>query len=277
MEVLADGIVGFAQERVGFGALDSVQMPLHRQRLPVEEIAAAIRAVERDLVGAEDEAGEGVPRIRDARHVAPGVRAVAGVDANAVAVDAAHQLAHLFIARRAAGVAENELIGGERDRFTDGVRRDPFRKGCCCDTGGLRGGGLEDRLAELLHPRILGGASAGLTFEQVMFLQQLRQQGARLAQRGVLLPALGLHAITHGLAQHRACVFATDEPEQIPRAIREHDAMDLGLILHGVKQIVERLVRGFLRARGENFLGQGHILGMHGIRQSLRGAARESR
>src|SRR5207253_2151355 len=79
----------------------------HRAGGPVEEVAAAIGAVVGDLERAQDQAGDGVARVADARHVAPGVGRVAGVDADRVAVDAAQRLVRLDLAGRPAGVAED--------------------------------------------------------------------------------------------------------------------------------------------------------------------------
>jgi hypothetical protein len=84
LEILADGVVRLVQESGGLGGLDEINVVLEGQRSPVQKIAAARGAVERDLVGAEDQAGEGVPGGAYSGEVAPGASRVAGVDANFV-------------------------------------------------------------------------------------------------------------------------------------------------------------------------------------------------
>src|SRR6266571_7448830 len=110
LEVLADGIVGFAQERVRVGGFDLLDVELDRERVPVQKIAAARRAVERGLIRAEDEASESVAGVAHAGQVAPRARRIAGVHANAVAMHAAERLAGHLVARPAAHVAEEQLI-----------------------------------------------------------------------------------------------------------------------------------------------------------------------
>src|SRR5438132_11455290 len=108
---MAECVVGYYEHLSGIGRLDGINVVLERQRVPVEEIARARGAIESDLISAEDEASEGVPGVADAGEVAPGAGGVAGVDADAVAVNAADGLAGGFVARGAAHVAQAELVG----------------------------------------------------------------------------------------------------------------------------------------------------------------------
>ena len=167
LEVLADGFIGFAQERVGLGGFDLVEMPLHRQRRPVQEIAAARGAVEGDLIRAENEAGEGVSGVAHAGQVAPGARRIAGMHADAVAVDAAERFARRLSLRRPAPVAQDKLIGRERNRFADRGGRKTFGERGGGGFGGLFGCGFENGLAEFIHPFVFGGASAGRAVQGV--------------------------------------------------------------------------------------------------------------
>ena len=57
-----------------------------------------------DLIRADDQTRERVPRIADAREVAPRVGGIAGVDANRIAVDAPRRFAGRFLARRGEGL-----------------------------------------------------------------------------------------------------------------------------------------------------------------------------
>ena len=113
LEVLADRIIGFAQERVGLGGFDFIEVPFDRERRPIQEIAAARRAVEGNLIRAENEAGEGVSGVADAGEVAPGARRIAGMHADAVAVNTADRLAQRFRLWRTTMVAEDKLISRE--------------------------------------------------------------------------------------------------------------------------------------------------------------------
>src|SRR5258705_8609830 len=112
-------------------------MPLQGKWLPVEEIAAAVDAVEGDLVAAQNQTCEGVSWIAHAGEVAPGVGRVAGVDADGVAVDGADGFVGGFVAEGAADVAENELIGGQRNGLAQCGWREALGQG-----GGDGGGGL---------------------------------------------------------------------------------------------------------------------------------------
>ena len=56
---------------------------------------------------------------------------------------------------RPAGVAEDELVGGQRDRLADGVGRDALGQRRGGGLGGLLGRRLEDRLAHPLDPGVV--------------------------------------------------------------------------------------------------------------------------
>ena len=45
--------------------------------------------------------------------------------------------------------------------------------------------------------------------------------------------------------------------------------MDLGVVLHGEQQVVERLFRSTRGQRGEGLLGGGHVLAAHLVAQGL--------
>src|SRR5207302_6609285 len=86
-------LLGLVEKRILVFRLDSLPRIGARIRLPGEEITAAVRAIPSDLVGAQDQARECIPRIADAGNVPPSVGRVAGMNANAVAVDAADRFA----------------------------------------------------------------------------------------------------------------------------------------------------------------------------------------
>ena len=98
-------------------------MALNRDRLPVQEITTTGGAVQRDLVRAQDHAGERVSCIADAGHVAPGIGGIARVNANRIAVNAANRFARHLFARSSPLIAQNELIRRERDRLVRGADR----------------------------------------------------------------------------------------------------------------------------------------------------------
>jgi len=160
LKILSDGVVSLAQESVGLGGFDEINVTLKRQRSPVQEIPTARGAVERDLIGPEDEASEGVPGIAYASEVAPGTSRVASVHANAVPVNAAQWFANYLIVGRAAHVAQDELIGRERDCFAHGGGRETFSECRGGGFGGLVRRGCKNGLTVLVNPVLVGGASA---------------------------------------------------------------------------------------------------------------------
>src|ERR1051326_9426306 len=99
-----------------------------RERLPILEVAAALGAIQRNLIGSEYDAGERIPRICHAGHIAPGICRIAGVHANRVAMYAANRFANNLLAGRPSVVTENKLIGSESDRFAESVGFKSFGK-----------------------------------------------------------------------------------------------------------------------------------------------------
>src|SRR5438309_4036480 len=84
LQILPDGIFGLAEQRLGLGPFDFVEMTFEGQRFPIEEIAAARRSVESNLIRSQDQAGKRVSGVADAGQVSPGARGIAGMDANAI-------------------------------------------------------------------------------------------------------------------------------------------------------------------------------------------------
>src|SRR5262245_57738381 len=50
LEILADGVVGFAEQRRGLGGFNLSDVRGQRKRLPMQEVATTVGAIERDLV-----------------------------------------------------------------------------------------------------------------------------------------------------------------------------------------------------------------------------------
>ena len=122
LEISPDRLVGLVQQRVRIRRLDLTEMSCGRHRFPIKKITTARGAVQGDLIRAQNEAGKTVPRIGDAGHIPPGVGRVARVDPDRVAMHASQRFPGLFVAGCSAHVAQDQLIGGQRDRFTH-VRR----------------------------------------------------------------------------------------------------------------------------------------------------------
>ena len=78
----------------------------------------------------------------------------------------------------AAHVTEDKLIGRESEGFADGGGRHAFGQSRRGGSGGLGGRGFEDGLAELFNPGVVGLAVAERTAEQLVFIEQLRQERA---------------------------------------------------------------------------------------------------
>jgi hypothetical protein len=89
LEILTDSVIRFAQKSRPVGGLDLGRVRGQGKGIPMEEIATAPGAVKRDLVSAQDETGNGVPRVANAGQIAPGACGVAGMNSDAVAVNAA--------------------------------------------------------------------------------------------------------------------------------------------------------------------------------------------
>ena len=64
-------------------------------------------------------------------------------------------------------------------------------------------------------------------------------------------------------------LFLADDVEQLPGAVGEDDAVDLGVVLDGDEQAVERLVGRDGGDRGEGALGLVHVLAAHGVAEGL--------
>ena len=221
------------------------------------------------MEGTENETGETVSRVAHAREIAPGVGGIAGVNADGITMHAAHRFARHFVARRAAEVAEDELIGGERHRFANGARRDAIGERGGGGFRGLGGSGLENREAELIDPVVIGLPIAGRTREKFVFLEQARQQRARFVELRRARARFRADAIAHRLPQQRVRLFLPDQSHQIPRAIRQHDTVDLGVVLHGDEQMIEGFLRRVFRACGEGLFGGVDILAPHRVAQRL--------
>src|SRR5262245_15616070 len=105
----------------------------------MEEIATALGAVEGNLICSEDEAGHGISTIGDAGEVPPCTGGVAGVNTDAVSVHTAGRFAGHFMLGEASNVAQDELIGGERDGFADFAGIKSFGQGGGGCVGGFFG------------------------------------------------------------------------------------------------------------------------------------------
>jgi hypothetical protein len=106
----------------------AVDVLLQRERFPFEEVAAAVDAIERGLIRAQDQAGVRVASVGDAGHVAPRVGRVARVHPDRVAVHAPSGLPGTSSLGPAALVAQDQLVGGQRDRLAHHVRRKTLRQ-----------------------------------------------------------------------------------------------------------------------------------------------------
>ena len=64
-------------------------------------------------------------------------------------------------------------------------------------------------------------------------------------------------------------VLRADQGEQVPGAVGKHGPVDLGVVLDGEEQVVERLFRSPSGQRGEGFLGDVGLLGPHGVAEGF--------
>ena len=74
-------------------------------------------------------------------------------------------------------------------------------------------------------------------------------------------------------------LFFSNDVQQIPGPIRQHDAMNFRIVLHSVEQMIERFLRRALRQRGKSLLRFAHVLLSHRFAQDLAAhlARREAR
>ena len=82
-------------------------------RLPVQEVATAMDAIQSDLVCRQDQARGSVAGIADARHVPPGIGCIGGVNTHGIAVDTAGRLAGRYMFLASARIMKNQLIGSQ--------------------------------------------------------------------------------------------------------------------------------------------------------------------
>ena len=93
-----------------------------------------------------------------------------------------------------------------------------------------------------------------------MFLQDLGQQGAGRFLVIIFGPAFCLNTVADRLPQQGVGLLFANQRQQVPRAIREHHAMDLGVVFHRLEKLVEPLFRGLLDNRGKGFFGALDVL-----------------
>src|ERR1700722_2831358 len=62
-------------------------------------------------------------------------------------------------------------------------------------------------------------------------------------------------------------LLLADQSEQVPRAVRQDDAMDFRVVLHRPQGVVERLLRRALRQTGESLFGGMYVLAAHRFAQ----------
>ncbi|HEX3451296.1 MAG TPA: hypothetical protein VHS97_23785 [Isosphaeraceae bacterium] len=162
----------------------------------MEKVAPSLHAVTSNLVGAEYQAGDGISRVAHLGHVSPRIGRVARVDSDRITVDAAGWLVGLSFGSAAAGVAQDQLVGRERDGFADRVRGHALGQGGRCRVGGLIGGSLENGVTQVLDPRGVGLPSPERLSGQVILVQEFGQDDAGLVRLGRVLPvAFALDAI----------------------------------------------------------------------------------
>src|SRR6266849_7137154 len=106
---LLNGILGVAEERVGVLGLDL--LPLLGQGIGLFVEAAALPA---GMIGADDQASDGVARVANAGDVPPGIGRVGGVHANRGAVNASLRFASGSLLFGSAWVAQHKPVGRQR-------------------------------------------------------------------------------------------------------------------------------------------------------------------
>src|SRR5262249_25662469 len=156
---LVVGLHGGVERRQQFARIlrgDARAVLGQRPRLPGEEVAAALDAVARRLPGAADQARERVAGAAGAREAAPRVRRVVLGRADRIAGRAAERLVGLPLVVAAPVVAEQQLVGRQRDRLADRFGRGARGQRLGGDAGGVGGRTAEDREASAFEPGVVG-------------------------------------------------------------------------------------------------------------------------
>jgi hypothetical protein len=120
---------------------------------------------------------------------------------------AAGGLPGAFPFRKAAAIAQHELVRRERERLADVLRIKTGRE-CLRDrSGGVFRRRRKKRRAQLFHLRVLHRARARFAIVEAMLIEQLRQNHAmRVPLRPAIL--LRVQTIAQRHAQHRRRVLA---------------------------------------------------------------------
>ena len=124
--VCSDRGLSLGQQFVGISRRDLFKMLGVRSRLPVEEVAAPIDSVIRDLECTQNRAGELIASVAELDHVSPRIRRVGRMHADRIAMHAPQRLARLNFPLATTDVTQDELIGCEANCFADRIGRDPF-------------------------------------------------------------------------------------------------------------------------------------------------------
>ena len=192
------------------------------------------------------------------------------MDSDRIAVDTSGRLAGANLACRSTGVAEHQLVGGQRNRFPYRVGADSLSQRRSGSLGRPLRGGLEDRPAHLFDPGVICLPRARGAIQQVMLIQQLGQQRSGPVDGCTVRPdSLALHAVADRLPEQRVRMLVADQPEQVPGPIGQDDTVDLGIVLHGKQQAVESVRGSSPREGRENAFRLGHVLAANGVAQDL--------
>src|SRR5438477_9759755 len=73
LKIAPNSLIRLPKQRFRIGRLDFAEVAGERQRLPIQEITAAVSAIKGHLVSAQNEAGKRVPGIAHPRQIAPGI------------------------------------------------------------------------------------------------------------------------------------------------------------------------------------------------------------
>src|SRR4030095_4304226 len=92
LQITPERLIEFGEQSARVGRLYSLHVTRQRQWLPILEIPATIRTIQRCLIGHEDETSEGVTRPGYPREISPCSCRIAGVHTDGIAVNTADWL-----------------------------------------------------------------------------------------------------------------------------------------------------------------------------------------
>ena len=187
------------------------------------------------MVCRDDQSRNGVLRLGNPHHVAPGVGGVGGMDTGRIAVSPP----------MLSSLPQHVQVRCQRDRLADHFRVDPVGQGCRHGFGRFFARIVVYRQTKLVDGGIARIALTERLALQLVLVEQLRHQRTNGRLGVVVLNAIAfvIDAEPDTLAQHCVRILFTEQTYQSVRSMRKHESVDVEIVLDRRLQGVERLER----------------------------------